>query len=226
MMASFNTNTSDLRNWMVHLSGTMQNLGTSISDLRNQMVHVNGIVQDLVSIISTQAKTPLSRTANPANPSRETCTTGLTLKILLLQAALSTAGKHNTAATAIAHLSPWASCHNISSISVSNNGKAVTTPLTLIAHSGRHTGPSPSMSTAGTGTGRLGAHTTSGHQKTSSSCPLPTAGLFIPDVPMCNSDGSCYLRMELCQDIVKHWTEGDPALILHTALRDWPPKWT
>ncbi|KAF8125275.1 hypothetical protein EV363DRAFT_1453870 [Boletus edulis] len=35
---------------------------------------------------------------------------------------------------------------------------------------------------------------------------LPTPGLVIPDIP--------------------HWTEGDPALGLHTPLKDWPPEWT
>lgn len=70
MMTSFDTNISDLRSRIVHLSGT-------VSDLSKQMSHVTGIVQDL---ISTQANIPLSRTTNSADPSRPR-TKGLTLKI-------------------------------------------------------------------------------------------------------------------------------------------------
>ncbi|KAG6381565.1 hypothetical protein JVT61DRAFT_158 [Boletus reticuloceps] len=55
---------------------------------------------------------------------------------------------------------------------------------------------------------------------------LPTPGLVIPDIPVRDPDGSCRPKSESWRDIVKHWTDGDPALGLHTPLKDWPPEWT
>ncbi|KAF8428472.1 hypothetical protein L210DRAFT_988370 [Boletus edulis BED1] len=55
---------------------------------------------------------------------------------------------------------------------------------------------------------------------------LPTAGVVIPDIPVRNPNGSRHPKCESWWDIVKHWTESDPALGLHTPLRDWPPEWT
>lgn len=82
------------------------------------------------------------------------------------------------------------------------------------------------MSGAAMGAGLSGGHHgTTAYQQTSSHS-LPTAGLFISDIPMHNPDGSRRLKRELWQDIVKHWMEGNPALGLHTPLRDWPPEWT
>lgn len=56
--------------------------------------------------------------------------------------------------------------------------------------------------------------------------PLPTPGLFIPDVPVRNPDGGRRAKSESWRDIVKHWNEGDPALGLHTPLKDWHSDWT
>lgn len=199
----------------------MASFNTDISYLRSQMVHVNETLQDLIGIISAEA--PLSgTTVNSANPSKETRTRAPTIKIPPL-AALSTTDKHNTAATAIVHLSPWQAC-NSPSMSNSNDSETVTMPSTLVAHSGWHTSQShagpENASTSTAGSGHIG------HQRTSSSRSLPTAGLFIPDVPVRNPDGSRRPKSESWRDIVKHWTEGDPALGLHTPLRDWPPEWT
>ena len=48
MMVLFNTNVSDLRNWIVYLNGTVQglesNLNTNISDLRDQVKQPNKLV--------------------------------------------------------------------------------------------------------------------------------------------------------------------------------------
>ena len=118
----------------------------------------------------------------------------------------------------------------------SNNSGAIPRPSTMAVRSGWHTsqshptrpGRNSSTSMTGTGTGMGGGRT--GHQQTLLSYPqagpLPTAGLVIPDVPVHNTDGSCHPRSKSWQDIVKHWTEGDPALGLHMPLRGWPPKWT
>ncbi|KAG6377634.1 hypothetical protein JVT61DRAFT_15454 [Boletus reticuloceps] len=57
-------------------------------------------------------------------------------------------------------------------------------------------------------------------------CTGRAAGLVIPGVPARNPNGSRRPKSESWWDIVKHWTEGDPALSLHTPLRDWPPEWT
>ncbi|KAH0832355.1 hypothetical protein J3R83DRAFT_13378 [Lanmaoa asiatica] len=58
-----------------------------------------------------------------------------------------------------------------------------------------------------------------------SSHRLPKAGLVIPDVPVLCADGMRRPRKESWRDIVQHWTTGDPALGLHTPLKDWPPEW-
>ncbi|KAF8452794.1 hypothetical protein L210DRAFT_3468878 [Boletus edulis BED1] len=211
MMASVEANISDLRTQMGHVKGVVD---ANTSDLRDQMVHVKGTVQDLVSVVCT--KVPLSGTTNihhtnSANlnlsnlkeaPSQ---TKGLTIKIPPLAApGTSTATRRrNTAATAaITRLSPGQACNS--------------TPISMISNNGQTT---PSTS-------RLATRTAGGHRRTSLSRSLPTAGVVIPDVPMRNPNGSRRPKCESWRDIVKHWTEGDPALGLHTPLRDWPPEWT
>lgn len=52
--------------------------------------------------------------------------------------------------------------------------------------------------------------------------PLPTHNLFIPDVPIKNSDGT---RPHPRRWIVKHWSEGDQERGLLRPLKDWDPSW-
>ena len=186
----------------------------NMSDMRNRIVRIEGTMQDLISVVSTIA--PLSQTTNvhhahSANPSKETRTRGLTIRIPPLAALLGPTSKHNTAAT--------------------DSPSGVTpTPSTSVAHPG-HT--SPSQSHAGTenpNASMTGASTASsrrtGRCRTPSSHSVPTAGLVIPDVPVRNPNGSRRPKSESWRDIIKHWTEGDPSLGLRTPLRDWPPDWT
>ncbi|KAH0840286.1 hypothetical protein J3R83DRAFT_1294 [Lanmaoa asiatica] len=80
---------------------------------------------------------------------------------------------------------------------------------------------SPSINTLGhasippgiPGSSRTGPTRRSSHH-------LPKAGLIIPDVPVLCTDGMWQPRKESWQDIVQHWTTGDPALGLHTPLKD------
>lgn len=68
------------------------------------------------------------------------------------------------------------------------------------------------------GSGRSGPTRRSSHR-------IPKAGLVIPDIPVLCPDGTRRPRKESWRDIVQHWTMGDPALGLHTPLKDWPPEW-
>ena len=165
----------------------MASFEANISDLRDQMVHVKESVQDLASANAPLSATTNVRHTNSTNLSKET-RTGLTIKLPPLATLSTSTSKHNKAA--IIHPS---------SISISNNG--------VVA--------------ARAGSGR----TAGGHRRTTSRS-LPTAGLVIPDVPIRDPNGSRRPRSESWRDIVKHWTEGDLALGLHTPLRDWPPEWT
>jgi hypothetical protein len=54
---------------------------------------------------------------------------------------------------------------------------------------------------------------------------VPTAGLFIPDLPLQNANGTRTPRNESWKHIVTHWQHGDASRGLHTPLKDWPPKW-
>ncbi|KAI5985968.1 hypothetical protein EDD15DRAFT_2200347 [Pisolithus albus] len=47
-------------------------------------------------------------------------------------------------------------------------------------------------------------------------------GLLIPNVPVLHADGARTPKSDSWRDIVRHWTEGEPRLGLHTPLKDWP----
>jgi hypothetical protein len=170
---------------------------TNISDLRDQVVHVKGTVQDLVSVVSTNM--PLSGTANVHHANSATGNLPKetqTSRLTIKIPALATLGTSTS----------------------KHNTAAIGHPPSVSVFVSNH-----AALAARTGTS---CRTTAGGHRRTSSRSLPTAGLIIPDVPIRGPNGSRRPRSESWRDIVKHWVEGDPALGLHTPLRDWPPEWT
>ena len=200
--------TEEVRSMMASLEANISDLrnqmvhvkgsvDTNISDLRDQMAHVKGSVQDLVSLISTNA--PLSGTTNTHHTNSANLSNETRTRGLTIRIPpLATLGTSTSKRNTAAIVHP---SRSKPSISVPNDGGF--------------------KSAARAGSGR----TAGGHRRTTSRS-LPTAGLVIPDVPVRDPNGSRRPRSESWRDIVKHWTEGDPALGLHTPLRDWPPEWT
>ena len=184
----------------------MHSVDANVSELRTRMVHVHGAICDLTNVVSDKM-TPLASTTNTqhANPSR------LTIRIPGGRTVSRTSA--TTTGRGLGLRVPTAASGN---------------PPTAVAHS--TTRPLSGSYTTRLGIGRAEtpsvAHTeASSHATGSDLRALPTPGLVIPDVPVRGPSGNRRPKSESWRDIIKHWTEGDPALGLHTPLRDWPSNW-
>lgn len=188
---------------------------SDIADLRRRVVCMDGKVDKLTTAISERV--PLGGTTNTqhTNPLQRKLTIKLPPRITARDepggvGPLSTSRAPtippaviDTAAATVAHPSPSSPAHD----SASTDSAAIAAQPSSVGNRAGSLMPQPRRSS------RL-------------SHEIPTAGLVIPDIPARNPDGSRRPKSESWRDIIKHWTEGDPALGLHTPLQDWPPEWT
>ncbi|KAF8441343.1 hypothetical protein L210DRAFT_3503443 [Boletus edulis BED1] len=200
----------------------MDSFGANFSDLRTHIVHVNGTVHELKDTVTVlSSRVPLSGTTttnaphpmDPGSHASSDTRARLTIKI----------PPRSTAAPTIHH----ASGVGTGRTRIASSSAPVTRPQPTATTVARTL---PSLPSA------VQPHFESVQSSDSSSLSsqpghaqvrlLPTPGLVIPDIPVRNPDGSRRPKSESWRDIVKHWTEGDPALGLHTPLKDWPPEWT
>lgn len=194
------------------MQSMMDSFDTNVSDLKTWMVHVHGAVRELTGVID---KVPLStgRTANvPHTGTSNSSLAGrLTIKIPPRMAAPTRHARNPTARSSTPLLMQTA---QPSSGSPHTEPSAESKSPPQLGHSTCRRAPLMSSS-----------HNT-GPRRVSSLQSLPTPGLVIPDIPTRSPNGSRRPKSESWRDIIKHWTEGDPTVGLHTPLRDWPPDWT
>jgi hypothetical protein len=201
----------------------MHSVNTNVSELRTQLVHVHRAICDLTNVVSDKTIPLVSAmNAQHANPSRLTIRLPARSRTVGRTSATTASGTtgHGISSTGAASSSgslrlrvPTAASGNPSAAVVHSTTRSLSESYTTRLGIGRAETPCV-------------AHTeVSSHASDLHPPSLPTAGLVIPDVPVRGPSGKRRLKSESWRDIIKHWTEGEPALGLHTPLRDWPPSW-
>ena len=201
----------------------MDSFDTNVSDLRTWMVHVHGAVRELTGVIH---KVPLSTggTANASHVGTSDSPGRLTIKIPPRTAALAGVSRNARNRSVTGYRPPTIArssqplsrpAHTVTESSAESSESDLQETSGASSTASRHTPPMASKSSHNAGA--QGANSLRG---------LPTPGLVIPDIPVRNPDGSRRPKSESWRDIVKHWTEGDPSVGLHTPLKDWPANWT
>ncbi|KAF8128271.1 hypothetical protein EV363DRAFT_1297891 [Boletus edulis] len=196
----------------------MDSFGANFSDLRTHMVHVNGTVHELKDTVTMLlSRVPLSGTT----------TTNAPHPIIPMDH-----GSHassNTRARLTIKIPPRGTASGVSTCRtrIASSSERVTRPQPTATTVARTPPSLPSAaqphfeSVQSSDSSSLSSQPGHAHVRL-----LLTPGLVIPDIPVRNPDGSRQPKSKSWRDIVKHWTEGDPALGLHIPLKDWPPEWT
>ncbi|KAF8126598.1 hypothetical protein EV363DRAFT_1525718 [Boletus edulis] len=196
----------------------MDSFGANFSDLRTHMVHVNGTVHELkdtVTVLSSRVPLSGTTTTNAPHP--------------IIPMDHGSHASSDTRARLTIKIPPRGTASGVSTCRtrIASSSERVTRPQPTATTVARTPPSLPSAaqphfeSVQSSDSSSLSSQPGHAHVRL-----LPTPGLVIPDIPVRNPDGSRRPKSESWRDIVKHWTEGDPALGLHTPLKDWPPEWT